>query len=255
MSNQSNHKAGIYTGTSNVVLPVPNKQSYPPEYQNKNRLCYYGSLFNSVEVNSTFYKLPLARTITRWAEEVPENFRFTFKLWQEITHQKGLAFNPEDVHRFMNITNHAGDKKGCLLVQMPPSTTVNTFQLNHLINTIKQADESGIWPIAIEFRNRSWYDESVYDLLDEQCVSMVLHDLPASAAPMRLGESNCIYLRFHGPQGGYRGSYADDFLHEYALYVNEWAADGKTVYAYFNNTMGEAVKNLMTFNDYVAAKQ
>lgn len=251
VSNHLNTKPGIYTGTSNVVLPVPNKQAYPPQYQNKSRLCYYGSLFNSVEVNSTFYKLPLARTIARWTDEVPENFRFTFKLWQQVTHQKGLAFNPDDVHRFMSIINHAGDKKGCLLVQMPPSTTFNIFQLNHLINTIKQADESRAWPIAIEFRNRSWYDESVYDMLDEQGVSMVLHDLPASAAPMRLGDSSFVYLRFHGPQGGYRGSYDDDFLHEYAQYAKEWVADGKAVYAYFNNTMGEAVKNLMTFNDYL----
>lgn len=245
------HKTGYYSGTSNVVLPVANKLSFPPDFQSKSRLCYYGSMFNSVEVNSTFYKLPLAKTISRWVTEVPDNFRFTFKLWQQITHNKGLAFNPEDIQRFMNIIQQANDKKGSLLVQMPPSTTINVYQLNHLLKEIKQADEINAWQVAVEFRNRSWYVDEVFDLLDEHEVAMVLHDLPASAAPMRTGNANFVYLRFHGPQGGYRGSYSDDFLYEYALYIKEWIDDGKTVYAYFNNTMGEAVRNLITLNSYV----
>jgi len=245
------HPTGYYSGTSNVVLPVANKLSFPPEYQSKSRLCYYASLFNSVEVNSTFYKLPLAKTIGRWATEVPDAFRFTFKLWQQITHNKGLAFDPENVKRFMTIINQANDKKGLLLIQFPPGTTINTFQLNYLINEIKQADEGGSWQIAVEFRNRSWYVDDVFDLLDEHKIAMVLHDLPASAAPMRTGNADFVYLRFHGPEGGYRGSYNDDFLYEYALYIKEWIEDGKTVYAYFNNTMGEAVKNLITLNGYV----
>jgi uncharacterized protein YecE (DUF72 family) len=80
---------------------------------------------------------------------------------------------------------------------------------------------------------------------------MVQHDLPASAAPIMETEAGFIYLRFHGPNGGYRGSYTDDFLQEYAYYINDWLADGKTVYAYFNNTMGAAVHNLATLNSMV----
>src|SRR4051812_13911921 len=111
----------IYTGTSNVELPVPNKQSFPPDYQDKSRLTYYASLFNTVEINSSFYKVPMAKTVAKWAESVPAHFKFTFKLWQEITHAKGCIYNPDEIERFINVINHVGNKKGCLLVQFPPS--------------------------------------------------------------------------------------------------------------------------------------
>src|SRR5205823_6010626 len=114
-----------------------------------------GSLFNSVEVNSTFYKLPMAKTVAKWATEVPNHFRFTFKLWQEITHQKGLNFDPDLIHRFMQVIDQAGDKKGCLLIQFPPSTSINLHQLHILLQEISQADPGHVWKIAVEFRNRS----------------------------------------------------------------------------------------------------
>ncbi|WP_158826437.1 DUF72 domain-containing protein [Mucilaginibacter lacusdianchii] len=249
-----NSDSAFFSGTSNIVLPVANKLAFPSEFQHRSRLAYYGSLFNSVEINSTFYKLPMASTVAKWAVEVTDSFRFTFKLWQDITHNNGLNFNATDVHRFMHTISYAGVKKGCLLVQLPPSTTLNRPQLQHLLTEIKQADTTGEWPIAVEFRHKSWYQPEVYDMLDDYNMAMVIHDLPASAAPLRIGEANFIYLRFHGPNGGYRGSYTEDFLYEYAQYINEWMQDGKTVYAYFNNTMGEAVKNLMTLNKFVKEK-
>ncbi|WP_345953411.1 DUF72 domain-containing protein [Mucilaginibacter sp. PAMB04168] len=241
----------FYAGTSNVVLPVPNKECFPEEFKSKSRLCYYGSLFNSVEINSTFYKLPLARTIERWATEVPDNFKFTFKLWQEVTHCKGRVFDPENIDRFMHIVNHAGEKKGSLLIQFPPSVTISIVTLTGILSQIRLADPNESWHVAVEFRNKSWYNDTVFELLDQYKASMVLHDMPASAAPLEVGEADFVYLRFHGPEGGYRGSYTDDFLSEYASYVKEWLEDGKTVYAYFNNTMGAAVQNLITLNDFV----
>jgi len=79
---------------------------------------------------------------------------------------------------------------------------------------------------------------------------MVMHDLHVSAPPDEY-KSNCVYLRFHGAGGRYRGSYEADFLQEYAGYINEWKKEGKNVYIYFNNTMGDAVKNLQTLNIFL----
>lgn len=246
-------KSKFFSGTSNVVLPVPNKQCFPPDFQDKSRLCYYASLFNSVEVNSTFYKLPLAKTVAKWAEDVPADFRFTFKLWQEITHLKGQQFDPGHVSRFMSIIDQAGPRKGCLLVQFPPSVAFSPVLLGNLLNEINAGGTQSGWQVAVEFRHKSWYQDVTYETLDQHGAAMVLHDLPASAAPIHTGEADFIYLRFHGPNGGYRGSYDDEFLYEYAQYIKEWIEDGKTVYAYFNNTMGEAVQNLMTLNRYVGS--
>ncbi len=81
----------FYSGTSGLVLPVP-KLLYPAEFQDKSRLTYYASLFNSIEINSSFYKIPQIPTVCKWAESVPDNFQFTFKLSKAITHAKGLEF-------------------------------------------------------------------------------------------------------------------------------------------------------------------
>jgi uncharacterized protein YecE (DUF72 family) len=241
-----------YSGTSNIVLPVPNKLAFPEAYQDKSRLCYYASLFNSLEVNSTFYKLPLGKTIARWAEEVPTVFRFTFKIWKEISHNKNLAFKPDDVERFFEVIN-ACSKKGCLLLQFPASIRINDIrQLEILLANIRRYDPQSQWHIAVEFRHISWYSDKTYKLLQKYDMALVTHDMKASATPFIQPLANFVYLRFHGPEGGYRGSYADEVLAEYAGYINEWRDEGKTVYAYFNNTLGNALHNLITLNNYVS---
>lgn len=246
-------KGSFYSGTSGLVLPFRNKQSCPPEFHDKPRLAYYASLFNSLEVNSSFYKVPMAATVKKWADGVPDGFKFTYKLWRDITHNKELVFNPADVDRFMQVIAHAGDKKGCLLIQFPPSIKIGSVhQLQKLLISINSADPAHEWKIAVEFRNSNWYHEDIYRLLDEHNAGMVLHDMPASFAPLMETEADFIYLRFHGPNGGYRGSYNDAFLAEYAQYIHDWQQDGKEVYAYFNNTMGDAIKNLMTLNSYLS---
>lgn len=241
----------FYSGTSNIVLPVRNKQAFPPEFRDKSRLTYYASLFNSLEVNSSFYKIPQPATVEKWAANVPDNFRFTFKLWREITHNKDLIFSANSVLKFMDTINRAGNKKGCLLVQFPPGQIFDLFGLDRLLAEIRNADEDNTWKVCVEFRNRSWYVEDIYELLDQYNMGLVLHDLPASATPLREAPGDFMYLRFHGPNGGYRGSYTDDFLYEYAQYIKEWMQNGKTIFSYFNNTMGDAVKNLQTLNRYV----
>jgi uncharacterized protein YecE (DUF72 family) len=243
----------FYAGTSNVVLPVANKLAFPDEFKDKSRLTYYSSLFNSVEVNSTFYKLPLARTIEKWSNEADSDFKFTFKLWQEITHTKGRPFEAEHITRFMHIINHAQSKKGSLLIQFPPSVTLNPVMLQRMLSEVDLGNTGKGWQVAVEFRHKSWYTDVVYELLDQNNAAMVWHDLPASAAPMPDSDINFVYLRFHGPESGYRGSYNDDFLSEYASYITDWLAENKTVYAYFNNTMGAAVQNLITLNSFVSS--
>ncbi|MEO8884494.1 MAG: DUF72 domain-containing protein [Mucilaginibacter sp.] len=246
------YKNNIYTGTSNIVLPVSNKQHFPPDYQTKSRLCYYASLFNSLEVNSTFYKVPKPSTIQKWAADVPDDFKFTFKLWRQITHNKELAFNFSDLERFIHTINSIGDKKGCLLIQFPPSLQVNTKQLNLLLLAIIAVDNAREWRVAIEFRNCTWYREDIYKLLENYQMAMVIHDMPTSATPFIESGVPFVFLRFHGPNGGYRGSYTDDVLAEYASYINEWQEAGKNIYAYFNNTMGNAFQNVITLDQFIA---
>lgn len=243
---------GYYSGTSGLILPVPNKLHYPEAFRERSRLCYYGSLMNSIEINSSFYKIPMATTVKKWCGEVPDGFRFTFKLFKGITHAPKLGFNPADIANFMEVIDHAGDKKGCLLVQFPPSIRINDFpQLSRLMVNLREHDPEKKWKIAFEFRHASLYVEEVMELLEENGFGMVIHDKGAAAGPLDDTGNGFRYLRFHGPGGNYRGSYQEDVLAEYAGYIAEWLSEKKEVFVYFNNTMGNAYQNLLTLRGFV----
>jgi uncharacterized protein YecE (DUF72 family) len=243
----------IYSGTSGLLLPVKNKLFYPEDFKQKSRLCYYGSLMNSIEINSSFYKIPMGSTVQKWAEDVPENFKFTFKLFREITHNKELAFNPEQLYHFMDTINRVGEKKGCLLVQFPPSirfTQIRQFQL--LVSHLRISDPHAFWNIAFEFRHASWYCEELYELLAENKMNVVIHDKTPANTPIIDNAASFAYLRFHGPGGNYRGSYDDSILYEYATYIREWLSESKQIFVYFNNTMGNAIENRNTLMTMVS---
>jgi uncharacterized protein YecE (DUF72 family) len=239
------------SGLRGLQLPVP-KYNFPTEFQQASRLTYYSSFFNSIEVNSSFYKIPMKATVARWGTEVPEQFRFTFKLFRDITHGKNLIFDNAHVEKFIQTISHSAGKKGCLLVQFPPSLKKESIhELDVLLNAISTADPDKCWNVAVEFRDKGWYNEDVFDLLDAYQCSPVIQDIPKSATPQLNLQSDFVYVRFHGPTGDYGGSYTNAFLAEYASYVKEWLDEGKTVYAYFNNTKGDAFNNLITLNNLV----
>jgi uncharacterized protein YecE (DUF72 family) len=241
-----------YLGTSGLLLPVPNKSFYPVEFQDKSRLVYYSSLMNSIEINSSFYKIPQPSTVSKWREEVGESFKFTFKLFKGITHQKKLAFDPAEISQFFNVINCVEDKKGCLLVQLPPSIRLGDFsQLRSLMENLHSYNIGNKWKIAVELRHPSLYVEEISELLTEFSFASVIHDKSFSASPMEFNDVSFVYLRFHGPGGNYKGSYDEAFLSEYASYIKDWMMEGKEVFIYFNNTMGNAHGNISTLQSMI----
>ncbi|HEX7365681.1 MAG TPA: DUF72 domain-containing protein [Pelobium sp.] len=243
----------FYSGTSGLLLPVPNKLFYPEEFREKSRLNYYAALNNSIEINSTFYKTPLTTTVKRWADDVPEDFRFSFKLSKEITHCKDLNFEPQLLSKFFDVVNNVGLKRGSILLQFPPSVQIKHFpQLHGLAHLLSAINAPTQWPLAFEFRHKSLYSNKIYALLNKYKFALVLHDKHTCATPFAKNSADFIYLRFHGPQGNYRGSYSDEVLYEYGCYIAEWLNEQKTVFTYFNNTMGLALANLGTLKKTVA---
>jgi uncharacterized protein YecE (DUF72 family) len=252
MSNKlSSLLSDFYSGLSGLQLPIP-KYLFPEAYRNSTRLTYYASFFNSIEINSTFYKLPMPKTVSKWASEVPENFKFTFKLWKGITHTPELNFKEPDVELFFKVIAQVAHKKGCVLIQFPPSMgRTNMMQLDLLLGCVRKYNINQEWKIAVEFRNKSWYHPDVYNLLESHQAALVVQDIPKTLTPMIDHASDFMYIRFHGPTGNYRDSYEMHFLAEYATYVREWLEEGKAVFVYFNNTMGDAFKNLETLNRFI----
>ncbi len=157
----------FYSGTSGLALPIT-KAEFPADHRDKSRLQYYASFFNSLEVNSIFYKLPRSSTITHWAESVPDNFKFTFKIPKAITHAKGLHFDPKDVDDFFKVVDSVGNKKGCLLAQFPPSFKIEKMErLQKLLQSLSKTVGANSWKLAMEFRDSSWYIPEVLEMLVE----------------------------------------------------------------------------------------
>jgi uncharacterized protein YecE (DUF72 family) len=245
-------KTGILrSGTSGLVLAEPNKLAYPKEFRDKSRLEYYASKFNSIEINSSFYEIPRCQTYTRWAAMVPENFQFTVKLWQGITHEE--RFEPADLEKFFNAIDCLGNKKGCLLIQFAATTKMDFSGFDRLLESVRILDPEENWRIAVEFRNTVWYEKEIFEILEEYHASLVLHDMPKCLPPEINQRGDFIYMRFHGEKGDYRGSYSDAFLTAKAKQIRKWIKEGKDVYVYFNNTAGDAAANLKALNDLVAS--
>ncbi|TSJ41124.1 DUF72 domain-containing protein [Mucilaginibacter corticis] len=224
------------------------KRDFPPHQAHLSRLGFYARQENSIEINSSFYHLPQPKTVKRWSEEVTENFRFTFKLWKEITHRKNLIFKAEDVTRFKEAIAVPKAHRGCLLVQLPPGLQSAALpQLQELLLVL-----GNDWPVAVEFRHNSWYKDEVYEILFRANATMVLQDFPKTVTPVELTSDELVYLRFHGPSGNYKGSYTEYFLYEYAAYIHEWLQEGRSVYCYFNNTAGDALGNLCSLKQMVS---
>ena len=111
---------------------------------------------------------------------------------------------------------------------------------------LEQEDAAKEWKKAVEFRSPTWYIRETRELLDEYGATLVLHDIPKARLTEFSGNASFVYLRFHGPKGDYRGSYEDKFLRDKADEIRQWLAEGKDVYAYFNNTAGNAFENAFT---------
>ncbi|PSK88114.1 DUF72 domain-containing protein [Taibaiella chishuiensis] len=240
---------GLFMGTSGLLLPYKNMSFYPVAFTGKSRLAVYALLNNSIEINSSFYKIPRKATVAKWNDSVQPGFKFTFKLIRTVTHTKGAAFPSGDVERFMESINAIEqDKQGCILVQFPASFRISQWQhFASLLSALHARNQDQHWSISVELRDPSWYREETITFLEQRAIGIVIHDKAtgASAEPEHT-DSRHVYLRFHGPEGNYRGSYEDFFLAEYATYIREWLQQQKEVFVYFNNTMGDALSNMNT---------
>ena len=236
-------KGIIRIGTSNVVLPG-SRETFPAAFGDKSRLSYYASLFNTVEINSTFRKIPRNATLAKWCNEVSADFQFTLKLIKDVTHVKKLEADTGLLESFLSMAHHIGNKKGCLLVQFPASINAEyREQVQLILEAFNELDNNNQWRKAIEFRNETWYTSETYNMLQGFKAAMVLQDMPRSNNLHLQQPFPFYYFRYHGPAGDYRGSYTNEFLQAQAERMKALISTGTDVYAYFNNTMGNAFEN------------
>jgi len=202
---------------------------YPDGTREADQLSLYLQSFNTVELNNSFYHLPDAKTFKNWAAVTPDDFIFSVKGSRFITHMKKLNVLKADINRFLNRVNKLGDKVGPILFQLPPRWKLNIERLEAFLSRLDDQ-----YRYVFEFRNNTWYDEQVYDLLRQYNCAFCIYELAGHHSPEEV-TADFVYIRLHGPGAKYQGSYSTAILKKWATKCKAWQKAGKDVYIYFDN--------------------
>ena len=214
---------------------------YPPETRAADYLTVYARAFTTVEVDSTFYAIPAARTMRSWADRTPPDFSFALKLPQEITHENRLRDSADIASLFFDRARELGHKLGPILMQLGPDFSPS--ELPALASFLPMIPRDV--RVAVEFRQRGWIHEGIIALLAEQNVAVALVDarwIPRKTM-MALAErptSDVSYIRWMGPNRDlvdYSRVQVDRTreLESWAQVITQLARRVKTVYGYVNN--------------------
>lgn len=219
---------------------------YPPGLPQKRWFSRYAEDFDTVEINASFYRLPLASTFEGWRDKAPPGFRYALKVNRFITHLKKLAGVQPEVDRFAELARLLGPSLGPLLYQLPPSLHLDLQRLDSFLELLPRDLEH-----VFEFRHKSWYVAETYALLDRHGAGFCVHDMPGSASP-RVAVGPIAYVRFHGSTGKYWGRYPDEALLDWADWLLEQARGGRSAWAYFNNDIyGHAIHDAQTLKSII----
>ncbi|GFG65103.1 hypothetical protein MKUB_25930 [Mycobacterium kubicae] len=219
---------------------------YPPRLPPARRLARYTEVFDTVELNASFYRWPKDSTFAGWRERVPDGFTFSVKAHRGLTHYRRLA-NPEPwVERFERCWQALGDRRGVLLVQLHPEQQRDDARLDHFLASVPN------WiRVAVELRHPSWNDPAVYELLERHRAAYVVMS-GANLVCVPRATTDLVYVRMHGPEPAslYTGSYTDSDLRWWAERITEWDSQGRDVWMYFNNDIGgHAVRNALSLRE------
>jgi len=235
-----NLSKNIYIGTSGWSYPDWKNSFYPPKLPTNKWLNYFASQLQTLEVNTTFYHTPKENIVSNWYSQVPDDFVFAIKASGYITHRKRLNDCKEPLLFFYKSLEHLQNKVGPILFQLPPSFKCN---LERLIEFIENIDNS--YRGVFEFRHESWFTEEVYKVLEDNNIALCITDLNGKLSPEVL-TTDFAYVRLHGPEKAYKGSYGTKALNQWKRKLEKWAAMGITSYCYFDNDeKGYAVQDAL----------
>jgi uncharacterized protein YecE (DUF72 family) len=213
---------------------------YPEGLAPRERLDAYARHFHTVELNASYYRWPRPTAFAAWRRRLPDGFVMSVKAPGLLTHVRRL-YGPERwTARVARDLARLGPRRGPLLVQLSPHQAIDEPRLAYFL-----AHRPHDLDVAVELRHPSWHTERVFALLERYgaayCVMSGAH-LPC----VLRATARFVYVRLHGPDPHhlYAGSYSDDDLRWWADRIGEWRAQGRDVYAYFNNDgYGHAVRN------------
>jgi uncharacterized protein YecE (DUF72 family) len=214
----------VHVGTSGYSYKEWKGTFYPEDLPASKMLSFYASHFGTVEINNTFYRMPDARMLEKWAGDVPEPFVFVLKAPQRITHQKRLADCGDDIRHFFEVASVLGPKLGPVLFQLPPFAKKDIGRLREFLRILPPEQR-----FAFEFRHESWFDDETYDALRQKNAALCAADTDDVAEPgsVLVPTAGWGYLRLR------RSRYGDGDLAAWAKRVMK--QDWSEAYVFFKH--------------------
>lgn len=213
----------IYVGTSGFSYKEWEGSFYPEKLGSGKYLEYYSQRLKTTELNNTFYRFPSEKYTVKWAEQVPDDFRFALKLNQRITHRKRLRGVGEEMGWFLTGAMPLGEKLGCILVQLPPNLRQDAEALEAFL-----AAHARNVPLAFEFRHDSWAAPEIFELLRRHKASWCVAETDDSPALREVTAPFC-YLRLR------KSDYSDEELAGWAKWLQSLTGDS---FVYFKHELG-----------------
>ena len=221
----------IYIGTSGWSYGHWRHAFYPQGLPPRRWLEFYSSVFDTTELNSSFYRWPRPAAFTSWRDRLPPGFRMSVKAPRGLTHARRL-YGPEGwISKIQAGWHELGGKRGVLLMQLPPAQARDDARLEYLLEQIPDGMK-----LALELRHPSWHCEHTFALLERHRTGYCIMSGARLPCILRV-TADFAYVRLHGPDHEhlYAGSYSDEDLSWWASRITEWTQPGRDVFVYLNN--------------------
>lgn len=220
---------------------------YPNDLSINDWYSYYCRYYNTVEINMTFYKWPNKSTLMSWRNNSPKNFKVTIKAPRTITHIKRLNDVDEYIKTFESLLDVLGNDLGAVLYQLPPNFKLNQDNFNRLENFVKKLNVN--FDNFIEFRDKSWWNRDVYDLLKYNYIGFCNIDRMGFSSTTITTHKRYSYYRFHGSSSN-GGLYSPTQVRKFANIISSDGCEKK--YVYFNNDQyGHAITNSKQLKEFL----
>jgi uncharacterized protein YecE (DUF72 family) len=212
----------FWIGTSGFQYTEWKGNFYPEDLPAAKMLLFYAERFSTTEVNYTFHRIPAVKTIENWKQLTPENFRFSLKAPQKITHWSKLRDCADTLDYFCRVVSGLGERLGPVLFQLPPTFKKDADVLSSFLRELPSMRA------AFEFRHESWFDDEIFDLLKKRNIPLCIADTDKLATPKEI-TADYGYLRLR------REDYAKTDIERWAKFVREQKTKWRDIFVYFKH--------------------
>ncbi|MBM1170367.1 DUF72 domain-containing protein [Microvirga arabica] len=210
---------------------------YPARLKIKDFLSYYVQRFDTAEINNSFYRLPTERAVQAWHDSTPKGFLFAWKASRFITHMKRLKEIEDSIDLVFGRMSSLSEKFGPVLFQLPPTFKADAETRERVARCLSLVPQGR--RCAFEFRHPSWYEEDTFRILRDHNAALCISDHADAPAPWE-ATADFVYVRAHGTNGRYAGSYSAETLQDWTHHIAGWRRDDRSVYVYFDNDIKSA---------------